>query len=457
MSRLLRKRYPYLEPQLAVDTLVIGGGVVGLAITERLTKAFSEKTTFLVERHGQVGQETSSRNSEVIHSGIYYPLNSLKTRLCIRGRDLLYSRCKQHPGIPFKQTGKLILATSRKQEEYLKGLFEKSKQIERNGIGELPLEWLNGEQVRELEPDVGDKVVSALKSPKTGIIDSHALMENLEKEITENEKGELVLGTRVVRIDKYQTLGGNKRGDGTEDGWVVQTVTDDGTGSGTGERTAVLARSVVNAAGLNAHHILNQILPEDQQMRLHFAKGSYFSYRGPGVSHVKHLLYPCPEENASLSGLGTHLTMNLSNEIRFGPDVEWLNPPTTDDPTSEEEGEDLPDFWTKHLSPSTESLQRAIESVQTFLPRVDPLGFSADYSGIRPKLSNKDETSRDFEIGEIRPGFVSLLGIESPGLTSSLAIAELVEKIFREQIWGLKGVKGKGRRVSEAGRLDEWA
>lgn len=149
--------------------------------------------------------------------------------------------------------------------------------------------------------------------------------------------------------------------------------------------------------------------------------------------------------------------MNLSNEIRFGPDVEWLNPPTTDDPTSEEEGEDLPDFWTKHLSPSTESLQRAIESVQTFLPRVDPSGFSPDYSGIRPKLSNKDETSRDFEIREIRPGFVSLLGIESPGLTSSLAIAELVEKIFREQIWGLKGVKGKGRRVSEAGRLDEWA
>ncbi|GAA5948086.1 hypothetical protein JCM3765_007103 [Sporobolomyces pararoseus] len=429
MSRLLRQRYPYLDPQLSVDTIVIGGGVVGLAIAERLTKAFSEKSIFLIERHGQVGQETSSRNSEVIHSGIYYPKSSLKTKLCTRGRDLLYKRCKTYD-LPFKQTGKLILALDSKQENYLKSLLDKSKELETD----LPLEWLDGDQIRELEPDVGEKVKSGLKSSKTGVIDSHSLMENLEKEILESDQGEIVYGTQVVRIDRKE-----------EKGWVIQTVTQQG------ERTAVLAKSVVNAAGLNAHHLLNQILPHHQQVRLHYAKGSYFSYRGPGVSKVKHLLYPCPEENASLSGLGTHLTMNLSNEIRFGPDVEWLTPPTT------QEEEDLPDFWTSQLTPSTTSLSKAIESVQKYLPNVDPEKFSPDYSGIRPKLSRTG--FRDFEIQHLRgnSGFVNLMGIESPGLTSSLAIAEfVVEEFFRKQIWGLFG-KSKGRKISEGGRLDEWA
>ncbi|GAA6012032.1 hypothetical protein JCM11491_000146 [Sporobolomyces phaffii] len=446
MSRLLRRRYPYQAPSLSVDTLVIGGGVVGLAIAERLTKAFVDKTTFLVERHGQIGQETSSRNSEVIHSGIYYPPTSLKTALCIRGRDLLYARCRAD-AIPFRQTGKLVLALSKDQEKYLEQLFERSKRLARDGIGDVPLEWLTGDQVRQLEPDVGDRVVSALRSSKTGIVDSHELMANLEKEITDSETGELVYGTRVVRIDRHEPTGGGKRGDGSEDGWVVQTVTEDGSG-GEGERTAVLARSVVNAAGLNAHHILNQILPEDKQLRLHFAKGSYFSYRGPGVANVKHLLYPCPEENVSLSGLGTHLTLNLDNEVRFGPDVQWLTPPT-------EDGEDVPDFWQHDLAAEEERMELAISEVKKFLPSVTAQGFSPDYSGIRPKLSAKGETAVDFSITHPRPGFISLQGIESPGLTSSLAIAEMVEGIVRREVWGLG--KGTGKTVSEGGRLDGWA
>ncbi|GAA5850757.1 hypothetical protein JCM5353_000222 [Sporobolomyces roseus] len=437
MSRLLRKRYQYLEPALTVDSLVIGGGVVGLAIAERLTKAFVDKTTFLVERHGQVGQETSSRNSEVIHSGIYYPPNSLKTALCIRGRDLLYARCKSHD-IPHRQTGKLILATSKDQEKYLDTLFAKSEKLRTERIGEIPLERLTGDQVREMEPDVGERVISALRSTMTGIVDSHALMESLEKGITDSETGELVYGTSVVRIDR-------QKGGGSEQGWVVQTVTDDGSG-GEGERTAVLAKSVVNAAGLNAHHILNQILPEDKKLRLHFAKGSYFSYRGPGVSNVKHLLYPCPEEN--VSGLGTHLTMSLDQEIRFGPDVQWLDPPV-------EDGEDVPDFWASNLGANEERLQLAVASVQKFLPGVKAEGFSPDYAGIRPKLSARGEPSVDFSITHPQPGFISLQGIESPGLTSSLAIAEMVEGIIRKEVWGLG--KGTGRTVSEGGQLDGWA
>ncbi|GAA6001429.1 hypothetical protein JCM10207_006662 [Rhodosporidiobolus poonsookiae] len=446
MSRLLRARYPYRPPEGQVDHLIVGAGVVGLAIAERLVKAFPDRVTFVVERHGQVGQETSSRNSEVIHSGIYYPADSLKTRLCIRGRDLLYKRCQEH-SIGYRNTQKLVLATAQDQVPYLKQLYEKAQLLREKKIGDVPLEWLSGDEVRKLEPDVGEKVVGALLSPKTGIVSSHELMENLEKGITDSETGELVYGTKVVRIDPAEVSGGGKRGDGSENGWVVQTVTDDGSG-GEGERNAVLAKTVINAAGLNAHHILNQILPEQQHLQLHFAKGSYFSYRGPGVEQVRHLLYPCPEHNASLSGLGTHLTLSLSNEVRFGPDVEWLDPPI-------EEGEDVPDFWESRLAVTDERMEMAIQEVKKFLPGVKAEGFAPDYSGIRPKLSNKGETAVDFSITHPAPGFVSLQGIESPGLTSSLAVAEEVERIVRNEVWGLG--RGRGRNLSERGNLDGWA
>ncbi|GAA5878929.1 hypothetical protein JCM3774_000662, partial [Rhodotorula dairenensis] len=371
MAKLLRRRYPYLPPDGQVDHLVVGAGVVGLAIAERLVKAFPDRTTFVVERHGQVGQETSSRNSEVIHSGIYYPPDSLKTALCIRGRDLLYMRCRRD-GIGHRQTGKLVLATHDNQVPYLRKLFDRSQQLRQAGTGDVPLEWLTGDQVRDLEPDIGRQVVGALLSPKTGIVSSHELMEHMEKSVIESETGELVLGTRVVRIDRAEPSGGGKRGDGSEDGWVVQTVTADGSGEGAGDRAAVLAKTVINAAGLGAHHLLNQVLSESEQIRLHFAKGSYFSYRGPGVSNVRRLLYPCPEENVSLSGLGTHLTLNLENEVRFGPDVEWLEPERTED------NEDVPSFWEQRLAVTDERMQLAIDEVRKFLPDVDPSGFAPD-------------------------------------------------------------------------------
>ncbi|POY74555.1 hypothetical protein BMF94_2316 [Rhodotorula taiwanensis] len=447
MAKLLRKRYGFLPPDGQVDHLIIGAGAVGLAIAERLVRAFPNRSTFVVERRGQVGQETSSRNSEVIHSGIYYPTDSLKTALCIRGRDLLYERCREQ-GIGFRQTGKLIVATDEGQVPYLRKLYKRSETLKQGGDSPVPLEWLTGEQIRALEPDIGDQVVGGLLSPKTGIVSSHEYMESMEKSITDSEAGEMVLGTRVVRIDRAEPSGGGKRGDGSEDGWIVQTVTEDGSG-GEGMRASVLAKSVINAAGLNAHHVLNQVLPESEQLRLYFAKGSYFSYRGPGVQNVQRLIYPCPEENHSLSGLGTHLTMSLSNEIRFGPDVEWLDPPRTED------GEDMPDFWESKLAVSEERLELAVNEVKKFLPSVDASGFSPDYSGIRPKLTPRGGTSVDFSLTLPRPGFISLQGIESPGLTSSLAIAERVEEMVRKQVWGLG--RGTGKTISEAGRLEAWA
>lgn len=201
-----------------------------------------------LDRHGQAGQETSSRNSEVIHSGLYYPSDSLKASLCIRGRDLLYARCRASD-IPYRQTGKLILATSRDQLAYLSSLTKKSKELSSLGVGNVPLEWYEGDAVRKLEPDVGENVVGALFSPLTGIVSSHDLMASMEESISNSDMGELVYGTRVVRIDRAQGKNGGKRGDGSEDGWVVQTVTDDGSG-GDGERASVLVKVVINAAGL---------------------------------------------------------------------------------------------------------------------------------------------------------------------------------------------------------------
>ncbi|KAM0791308.1 hypothetical protein ACM66B_005780 [Microbotryomycetes sp. NB124-2] len=451
MAAALRRRYSPIAPELTVDHLVIGAGVVGLAIAERLTRAFTDKTTFVVERHGAFGQETSARNSEVIHSGIYYPADSLKTRLCIRGRDLIYDRCSRN-GLGHRKTGKLIVATAPDQKAYLQGLEQKSRQIKEQGIGQVPLRWLSGDEARELEPDLGGNVVGALLSSETGIVSSHELMEDLEKGIADSGTGELVYGTRVVRIDRHEVRGGSKRGDGSEDGWVVQTVTDDGK-HGDGERSAVLAKTVINAAGLNAHHIVNQILDPQCRLQQHFAKGSYFSYRGPGIGSVKHLLYPCPDPR-SLAGLGTHLTMNLSNEIRFGPDVEWLDPPRS---SATDGGEDEMDFWEKQLSVNEERLEAAIKEVKRFLPGVKDDGFQPDYVGIRPKLSAKGQPSVDFKIELVAPGFVSLNGIESPGLTSSLAIAEVVESKVRHQVWGLGRGRSRGKTVSEVGDLNAWA
>ncbi|SGY23925.1 BQ5605_C019g08996 [Microbotryum silenes-dioicae] len=442
-AAVLRKRYPFLAPELQVSHLVVGAGVVGLAVAERLVNKFAERTTFVVERHGQAGQETSSRNSEVIHSGIYYPSDSLKTSLCIRGRQLLYKRC-QASSIPYRKTGKLIVATSKDQIPYLEGLVKKADKLG----GKVPLGWKKGDELRELEPDLGEGVLGGLSSSETGIVDSHSLMEAMEKTIVDSDTGELVYGTRVVRIDRAEAPNKRgKRGDGSEDGWVVQTVTADGKG-GEGERSAVLAKVVINAAGLSAHHLVNQILPDSEQLEVRYAKGNYYSYRGPGTSSIRHLIYPCPDPR-TLGGLGTHLTMNLDNEIRFGPDINWIEPP-------KEVGDvESLDYWEKHLAVDEERMGLAIEEVRKFLPGVEVGGFAPDYTGIRPKLSRQGDPAADFSITHPQPGFISLTGIESPGLTSSLAIAEIVEEMLRNEVWGL-GV-GTGRTVSEAGRLDGWA
>ena len=384
----------------------------------------------------------SSRNSEVIHAGLYYPHQSLKTSLCLRGRDLMYQRCETY-NIPYKQTGKLVVAR-RDQQSYIEKLYKKSLELNiprrafPNGGPILPTKLLSEEETREMEPNLGPDIIASLWSPMTGIVDSHSFMENLEKDIQDSEGGELVYGTKVVRVDPYKksTKAHSVPDiDATEDGWVVQTSSQEGS-------YAVLTRNLINAAGLGSTLILNSILPQEKRVPLYFAKGSYASYRGPGTSCISHLIYPCPESRHnvhSFQSLGVHLTLDLQGKIRFGPDLEWLDPPEADI----KEDEDDFDFWMKRLVPDDSRLTDMHRAVKNYLPGVTLEGFQPDYCGIRPKLIPPSGGFQDFTIRTDYPSIdaersrtcamISLLGIESPGLTSCLAISEyVIEDVLRK-------------------------
>lgn len=437
-------RYKYKAPEFAVDYLVVGGGVVGLAIARQLVQRFPSKATFLVERHHRPGEEISSRNSEVIHAGLYYPADSLKTRLCLRGRHLMYQYCNQQ-NVPYKKVGKLVVARA-DQRAYIEGLHTKARGICWPALTPahlcdnpvLPTELISGERARELEPDLSNEIVAALWSPETGIVDSHSFMESLDKDISDAEGGEVTYQTRIVRVDPHR---GDPRS--SDAGWVVQTVTGDGEGDG----DAMLARTLINCSGLSAHLILNSLLPRESRIPMFYGRGSYASYRGPGIKHVSHLIYPCPQTGRTMHGfqsLGTHLTLDLDGKIKFGPDLDWLDPPPSS--ASDEavvHGAD-PDFWQKYLVPDDTRLGMMHEAVTDYLPGVVREGLQPDYCGVRPKLVGPQGGFRDFEFHTHYPGsflgaqaegkerrpMITLLGIESPGLTSSLAIAERVVEVM---------------------------
>ncbi|KZO92196.1 NAD dehydrogenase [Calocera viscosa TUFC12733] len=387
-----------------------------------------------------VGQETSSRNSEVIHAGacvgiqtifmltyrlcspgLYYPETSLKTSLCLRGRHLLYARCKSH-NIPFKKVGKLVVGTST-QTEYLKQLHQHCERL--RDVHKLPhappTELISGERAREMEPDLSPDIAEALWSPETGIVDSHTLMSGLEREVDEADSGDIVLNTKVVRVDVAKD----------DEGWVVQLHTEGET------PTAVLAKTLINSTGLSSALILNSFFATRTDLPplvpLWFAKGSYLRYAGEGVKQVKHLLYPAPDlggKSHGHAGLGVHLTMDLDGGIKFGPDVEWLSPSQD---AADTEGAS---FWNQHLEPSEARKDEMYQAIQSYLPGVRKEGLRGDYVGIRPKLVGPGGGFMDFVVrsdwsgqeGVMQhPGrMISLMGIESPGLTSSLAIAEMV-------------------------------
>jgi len=272
-----------------------------------------------------------------------------------------------------------------------------------------------------MEPDLSDDIAGALWCPETGIVDSHSLMESLEKDIIESDGGDLVYSTRVVRV--VPSAAASPDGEGA--GWVVQMVTDDAA-----EGDAIFTKTLINATGLSAPLIVNSLLPEAQRIPLFYGRGSYAKYSGPGVSAVSHLIYPCPDaENHGFQSLGTHLTLDFNGKVKFGPDLQYISPGEGEDPD--------PDFWMKHLVPDDSRLTEMHRAVSRYLPGVKLEGFQPDYVGIRPKLVGPQGGFEDFVFRTDYPDtnresqrspLISLLGIESPGLTSSLAIAEHVVK-----------------------------
>ncbi|OCT53707.1 NAD dehydrogenase [Cladophialophora carrionii] len=376
---------------------VIGAGAVGLAIARQLASR-TGTSTLLIERHGSVGTETSSRNSEVIHAGLYYGPDSLKTKLCLRGKHLLYDLCDAQ-NIPYSRTKKWIIAQDEQQFAELEALHAFAKRID------VPTQFLSRQEIQTQEPDVRAEA-GVLESSTTGIIDSHAFMAYLEGSFDERG-GDEILHTAVTKIE---ALGQGRDGDA---GYAITTQSRDGKGG----EDVITAETLINSAGLAAMDISNMILPPERHRKPYYAKGTYFSYSS---SHPKPntLLYPAPKPG--LGGLGTHLTLDMAGRVRFGPDVEWI-----DDPTD--------------LTPNPARLAAAIQVIKEYLPSIDVQAIGLDYCGIRPKLGRTSGTYgkdgkgfADFYITEEEgfKGFVNLLGIESPGLTSALAIAEYVEDIL---------------------------
>lgn len=361
-----------------VDCIVAGAGVIGLAAARELAHRGME--TIIVEAADAIGTETSSRNSEVIHAGIYYPEGSLKAKLCVAGRDKLYAYAAER-GIPHKRCGKLIVATLPEQQATLSGIIAKAKA---NDVYDLVM--LSASEAMAMEPSL--TCHAAVHSPSTGIVDSHALMLALLGE-AEDGGAFLSLNTEIVsgRIDG--------------DLFVLQT-----RDTSTGAAFEIAARHFINAAGLGANRLAAGLEGLDQKFvpQLRYARGNYFSVTGkPAFSR---LIYPVPEPG----GLGVHLTLDLNGGMRFGPDVEWIDE--------------------KDYTVDPRRADHFYGEIRKYWPGLVDGGLSPTYSGIRPKLSGPGDPAADFVIQGPEThgiaGLVNLFGIESPGLTSSLAIAELV-------------------------------
>jgi L-2-hydroxyglutarate oxidase LhgO len=357
------------------DCIIIGAGVIGLAIARRLAQAGRE--VIVVEAAEGIGTITSSRNSEVIHAGIYYKAGSLMARMCVAGRHALYRYCGEH-GIPHKNCGKLIVATSAKETEKLASI---KAHAEANGVDDMRL--LTGEAARRLEPALNCD--AALLSPSTGIIDSHAYMLALRGE-AEDAGAAFAFHTPLLHAKVAQ------------DGIVIET--------GGAAPMTLSCRLLVNAAGLDAPAVARNIagLPEARIPKPYLAKGNYFSCstRAP----FSRLIYPVPEPG----GLGVHLTLDMAGQARFGPDVEWV---------------DRIDY-----AVDPKRAERFYPAIRRYWPDLPDGALMPSYSGMRPKIVPPDIASQDFVIQGREDhgvdGLINLFGIESPGLTSSLAIADHV-------------------------------
>ena len=362
-----------------IDCAVIGAGVVGLAIARELAMAGRE--VIVLEAEAGIGEHTSSRNSEVIHAGLYYPKGSLKARFCVEGKHLLYDYCAER-GIAHQRIGKIIVATTDDEIPAVRSYVEKANA---NGVNDL--RWLGVEELRELEPEV--RCVAGFLSPSTGIIDSHGLMLAFQGD-AENH------GTSVVFHSPVES------GAVTADGIELAV--------GGAEPMILLCNTVVNSAGLFAPEVARSLqgLPAAHVPPQYFAKAHYYSLTGRSPFH--RLVYPV----ATHAHLGVHVTLDLAGQARFGPDVKWI---------------DGVDYTFDY---SREPL--FYEAIRRYYPGLRDGALSPAYTGIRPKISGPKEPAADFRIDGPQqhgvPGLVNLFGIESPGLTASLAIGRYVSAVL---------------------------
>ncbi|WP_426415703.1 NAD(P)/FAD-dependent oxidoreductase [Aestuariirhabdus sp. LZHN29] len=366
-----------------VELAIIGGGVVGLAAARAMAQAGRE--TFILEQHQQIGFETSSRNSEVIHAGIYYPTGSLKAQLCVRGKTLLYDYCAQQQ-IPHQRCGKLIVACEADEEPQLAEIEQRARA---NGVADL--KRLDASAIHALEPELN--ACSALWSPSTGIVDSHALMQSCQFD-AERQGAMLLLDTQVVSLAR----------DGSD--FIIGAIT-------AGEEYEFACSQLVNCGGLHAQALASMLEGYDLNLipPLHYCKGHYFSLSG--ARPFSHLIYPVPERNTT--GLGVHATLTLDGQVRFGPDTLYIDSIDYGVPA------DLADSYYR--------------TIRRYYPALADGSLQADYAGIRPKLQGPDDPFTDFclqgtDVHGI-PGLVHAFGIESPGLTASLAIAEQIAAMLK--------------------------
>lgn len=368
------------------DILIIGAGVVGLAIAAELSK--KHKEIIVLERHNSFGQETSSRNSEVIHAGIYYPKGSLKAKMCVEGRELLYGICQQH-NIPHKKIGKLIVASEKEEILALEELFQRGKG---NGVEDLRL--IDAADLKKMEPNVSG--IAALYSPSTGIIDSHRLMQYFS-DIAQDNGAVVSYNSEVVGVKKnasgYEILVKNDR-----------------------ETISLNVKVVINSAGLDSDSIAEMVGIDIKRSnyRLHYCKGQYFRVNGSKSNLIKRLIYPVSKPKSA--GLGVHATLDLSGSLRLGPDEKYLRNRIQD------------------YSVDDSEMNNFFLAVNRLLPFIHKDDLYSDTSGIRPKLQGEGEDFRDFVIQEETEkglaGFINLIGIESPGLTASPAIAKFVKEMI---------------------------
>jgi L-2-hydroxyglutarate oxidase LhgO len=362
------------------DIVVVGAGVVGLAVAARLSKKFSD--VLLIEKNTRFGEETSSRNSEVIHAGIYYPQDSLKAKLCVEGKEQLYQYC-QNNHIPYQKVGKLLVAHNDKEEAFL----EKTIQLaNNNGVNDLI--WQSAKQLQRQEPALSAS--SALLSPSTGIIDVHRYMQSLLADF-ERSGGVYVANTELLSAKKR------------DNGFVTHLLS-------VAEPIQVTCKFLINSGGLHSTKVASLIegISKQDIPLLHWCRGHYFSYSGK--SPFKHLIYPIPQAH----GLGIHASLDVGGQLKFGPDTQYVNQLT--------------------YGVSGALIDKFYYSIQKYFPAVERNKLHSAYSGIRPKLQGERDSFRDFMIQTEKQhgveGLINLFGIDSPGLTSSLAIANYVEKVI---------------------------